>query len=95
MSPWRKLLHAFDMLDHRERPQFSKLTIVFLAGAAVTQGHWSQVLAIALLAAAFGRSTFTQFLSRSTFASTESKVTTRTETEVVAARDPEGHENTP
>lgn len=95
MSPWRRLLRAMDMLDHKERPQFSKLVIVFLAGVGVTKGTLGQVLSLALLSAAFGRSVFTAFLHRSQFTSSESQVVNRLEEVIRSRRSVDGHEETP
>lgn len=65
MNVWRAALRELDMLDAAGRPQFSKIIIVVVAVYAMTQGPLSTALGIALLAAAFGRSTFTAFLHRS------------------------------
>lgn len=93
MSLWRQLLRAFDMLDARDRPQFSKLVIVYIAGVATLQGKLGATLAIALLAAAFGRSMFTAFLNRSNFSASVSDVTVET---IQKRRDPtDGIEPTP
>lgn len=95
MSPWRRLLRSFDMLDAKERPQFSKLAIVYIAGVATTQGTLGTTLAIAIIAAAFGRSVFTAFLYRGQFTSSDSLEVNKVEEQIRQRRSPEGFEETP
>lgn len=64
MRYWRGLLQRFDMVDAKGQPVFSKLVIVYIAGVATFRGTLGTTLAIALIAAAFGRSVFTAFLNR-------------------------------
>lgn len=93
MSLWRRLLRAFDMLDAKNQPQFSKIAIVAIGAYAMTQGAWNTTLGIALLAAAFGRSTFTAFLHRTKVEVSDE--TKRTTEEIRKRRTPDGVEETP
>lgn len=94
MSPWRRLLRSFDMLDARERPQFSKLVIAILTLYGIATHQLSTPLAIALLAAAFGKSVFVAFLNKTTVTAAleEKKVT---EEQIRSRRSVEGFEESP
>lgn len=92
------IARCLDLLDLRGRDgrmSFAKNVILTVLVSSIATGTLSDLRAIALIAAAFGRSLYMAFLNRSSFAATSRSETLSVEEErVVTARAPDTGEPT-
>ena len=94
---WLWLLSQFDMVDGQGKPQYSKLVITAVLVAAIVQSRLTTAIAIAVIAAAFGRSVFIAFLCRTQIAVADEtkRVDVSISHEIVERRENGDYEETP